>query len=347
MTTHPVHPPAAATASGLAERYVHAATRGLPADQRDDVADELRASIADRVDALLADRPGTTTEDAERAALVELGDPARLAADYSGGQVLHLIGPDLYPSWWQTMRAVLVTVVPISSAAVAAIDAFTGASFGAIVGGAAWMAFTVTVQVAFWITLAFAIVERGDSSGDVRRAVGTPWTPDRLPEPPSGPRGSVAELVTNVVWLTFIGSAIVWQQVRSPIQEDGDRLPLLDPDLWSFWLPLVLVLLVAEAAYEVVRYRSGGWSARMAAVNAVVGAVFAAPVVHLAAGERLLNPAAVRAIQEDWPEFDPGTASWVVVVVALGIWLWDSVDGWRRTRSTPDPSVGRRVTNHC
>ena len=330
MTTRPLHTTARGT---LAERYVHAATRRLPEDQRADVAEELRASIADRADALVEGRPGISREEAEHAALVELGDPARLAADYSG-QVNHLIGAEVYPAWLQSMKAVMVVAVPCATVGVAVARALTGASFGGVVGGAAWTAFTVTVHVAFWITLAFAIVERSGAAADVRRSVDGAWEPGDLPELPRTDRGSVPDLVTNLVWLALVGSAVVWQQVRSPIRDDGgERLPLLDPDLWSSWLPLVLALLVVEAGYEVVRYRAGGWSPRLAAANVVLGAAFAAPLVYLAATERLLNPEAVAVIREDWSGFDGGTVSIVVLISVLVVWLWDGVDGWRKARA--------------
>ena len=62
-----------------------------------------------------------------------------------------------------------------------------------------------------------------------------------------------------------------------------------------------------------------------------VGAVFAAPVVYLAVSDRLLNPSAVAQIQKGWAGFNPGTVNTVIVIVTLAIWVWDGVDGWRRT----------------
>ena len=41
-------------------------------------------------------------------------------------------------------------------------------------------------------------------------------------------------------------------------------------------------------------------------------------------------PAAVAEIQQGWEAFDPGIAHTVVLVSALVIWAWDSVEGWRK-----------------
>lgn len=314
----------------LTERYVHAATRTLPEDQRADVADELRASIADRVEALEHSGQADESEDtggrgAEYAALEELGDPDRLAAGYTGRR-LQLIGPETYPAYVRVLKAITVTVVPIVAVVVAMIETLTGGSFGAIIGEAVWMALSVTVHIFFWVTLTFALAERSSAPEDLRSSMGATWTPEHLPELPRTDRGSISDLVASAVFLGFVGTAICWQQIAAPV----DSHPALDPDLWSFWLPLILALLVAEMAFEVVKYRLGHWSVRLAIANVVLGAVFAVPLAFLAVGDRLLNPAAVTAIQDGWPGFDPDVAHTVVLVAAVVIWLWDSVDGWRK-----------------
>ena len=69
------------TNTTMTDRYIAAALKGVRAEQRQDVAAELRGSIADAVDARMAQ--GDAPEAAELAVLVELGDPIRLAAEYS------------------------------------------------------------------------------------------------------------------------------------------------------------------------------------------------------------------------------------------------------------------------
>lgn len=319
----------------LTDRYVHAATRTLPEEQRSDVAQELEADIADRVDAVLAGQPGLTTEEAEHQALVELGDPDRLAAGYSGSP-LHLVGPALYPTYVRALKGISLVAVPTATAAVAAIEALDGGGFGEIVGRAAWMAFTLTVHVAFWVTLSFAVVERSSAPDPRAASLGLrEWTPEQLPAVPTA-RASLGETVTNLVWLGILAGAIGWQHLASPLWRGDERVPVLDPDLWSFWLPLILVLLLVEAAFELVKYAAGGhWTRGFAAANTALGLLFAAPVIHLALAERLLNPVAVAEIQQGWAGFDPGTVHVGVVLGAVLIWLWDSFEGWRRALDRP------------
>jgi hypothetical protein len=78
--------------TSLTDRYVHVTVRNLDEGQRHDVEQELRGTIEDMVDARLDAGAAASRDDAERAVLVELGDPMRLAAEYTG-RPLHLIYP--------------------------------------------------------------------------------------------------------------------------------------------------------------------------------------------------------------------------------------------------------------
>ena len=94
----------------LTDRYVWAVLRAVPEAQRAELERELRALVADTIDARLA--AGTPAAEAERAALIELGDPERLAARYTD-QNLYLIGPRLYLEWRRVLFMLLPVVPPI------------------------------------------------------------------------------------------------------------------------------------------------------------------------------------------------------------------------------------------
>lgn len=329
-TTNPTPGPTNGVQDTMTEQYVHAVTRHLGEDQRDDVALELRSDIADRIEALCANDPTLNHEDAENAALVELGDPDRLAASYRGTPQ-HLIGPDLFPTYVRILFKVLLAVVPLVTTIVAVVHVFEGADLGSIIGKAAWTAFNTSVHIVFWTTLSFAVLER--TAHPTEESLGLePWTPDALPPLPAAPRGVLGETITNIVWLGLLAGFLVWQQVATPPWGDGERVPVLDPELWTFWIPLILTTLVAEAAFEIVKYRRGGvWTRKFAALNTLTGLAFAAPLAWLAWQEQLLNPVFTSLIQEQWAEFDPGVTHLVILVSVIAVWLWDTVDGWRRT----------------
>lgn len=158
----------------LTERYVTAATRHLPPQASDESRRKLEASIADAVAARVSGGEEPTA--AERAALIDLGDPAVLAAGYSHTP-LHLIGPRYYLTWWRLLR-VLLAVVPICAAGGVALGrTLDGAEIGAILSASITVGLSLIVQLSFWVTLVFFIIERSGLEVDAG------WTPEELPVP--------------------------------------------------------------------------------------------------------------------------------------------------------------------
>ena len=201
--------------ASLTDRYVAATVRGLDEAQRPEVERELLATIEDMVDARLEAGAPTRT-DAEQAVLVELGDPVRLAAGYSG-RPLHLIGPGVYPEWLRLVRVLLVVVVPISVVgnlvARLFVEDLATTDIGSLVGSSIALALTVALHVVFWTTLVFVVLERtGHASLDT-------WTPDQLPDTGGTGRVGFGETAASVVFLVLVALALVWQQTSSPIDE--------------------------------------------------------------------------------------------------------------------------------
>ncbi|MDQ0736115.1 hypothetical protein [Arthrobacter agilis] len=322
----------------LTDRYVWAAVRTVPESQRSGLDPEIRELIGDAVDARLAS--GEDSAAAERSALVGLGDPERLAADYVD-RPLTLIGPRYYLDWLRLLKTLVAIVVPIAAVVVLVVQLLTSGSVGGAIGGAVSTAITATVHIGFWTTLLFVVLER---SGTADTGMG--WTVERLPELPDRTRdGRLTELVASLVFLALFAGAILWQQIRSvALADDGSAIPLLDPALWSFWLPWFLALIVLEAGFALWLYLRG-WSWSAAVVNVVLNLAFAVPAVLLWSEGRLLNPDFVDAV--GW---DPAVATgggWTVVSVVTGgtvlIAAWDVVDGFLKARRATVPALRQPV----
>ena len=110
----------------LTQRYIAATVKSLSPAAQVDVRAELEASIADAIEGRV--EQGEKREDAERAVLTELGDPAVLAAGYAD-RPLHLIGPRYYVTWWRLVKLLLMIVpvcvvggVALSTAATSSAD---------------------------------------------------------------------------------------------------------------------------------------------------------------------------------------------------------------------------------
>ncbi len=307
----------------LTDRYVWGVLRAVPARQRDELEPEIRALVADAIEA--REGAGASQQDAERAALTELGDPELLAARYTDRSLV-LIGPRLYPEWRRLLTLLLPIVVPIATVATVAAAWIGGAEPAQLVGTGITAAFNVGVQLAFWFTLVCAIIERsGAQAPDAQ-----PWTPDRLPELPAKAQPGLAETIVIVVSIAVGLGLLGWQQLARPIVIGGAGYPLFDPALWSFWLPWFAGLLVVEAIFAVVLWRAGGYTWTLAAVNAVTGLAFLLPALKLMQDGRLFDPgltAAVNAQGLGAALAPAGVAIMVVMVVSQTI---DIVDGFRK-----------------
>ncbi|WP_431914393.1 permease prefix domain 1-containing protein [Micromonospora carbonacea] len=278
--------------SSLTDRYLAATLRAVPAPRRAEIADELRASIADMIDGRTD--AGQDRETAEREVLTELGNPERLAARYADHR-LQLIGPTYYLAWRRLLRLLLATVPIAIGALVAVLDAVDGGSVGSAIGVGGTTGIEVVVQVAFWVTLTFAVVERLSLPVRLPR-----WTVDQLPEDrPAGRAAPLADTAVSIAALVLLIAFLPWQHFRSWVRDDaGDHIPVLDPALWRFWLPALIALLVAEIALQVARHRAGRWTWPLVATKVTLDLAFAVPVAWLVLTDRLLNPEFVQRV--DW-----------------------------------------------
>lgn len=316
----------------LTERYLAAALRGVPQRQRTDVERELRSSITDAVE----DRTnaGEDRDAAERAVLDGLGDPTRLAAGIAG-RPLHLIGPDLFVEYRQLLVMLLSIVMPIvgivqAGLAIAGGDALLGALVAGVVG--AW---TVGVHLFFWITITFAAMERFDAMREAREGItaasGT-WNVDRLPALPKD-RVSASETVGEVLTTVLTIAGILLLNGAAWFTDDaGEVITLFNPDLWSLWMPLLLVLLAAIALVQVAVFLMGRWTIPMAIGYTVLELAFAVPVIVLALSGSLINPAFAEAV--GWPPLAEGNGPLMISVAVITAFVtgWEIVDAFRRAR---------------
>ncbi|MDF0514555.1 permease prefix domain 1-containing protein [Agromyces sp. H3Y2-19a] len=311
------------TANTLTDRYVWAAARSVPEAQRDELERELRERIGDASDALV--EQGRTPADAEHAALTALGDPAALAAEYVG-RPLQLIGPRYFLVWWRLLKFLLAVVLPIAVAAVTLGQLLSGADVDEVIGSAVASAFSIAVHLGFWTTLVFAILERTPAAAG-QRGIDLEWKPEMLPQiAEDGRTNRLVDLVASLVLLGIFGVLLVMQQFGLPWVDALSSMPLLDPALWSFWLPYFLVLIVLEAAFAVAVYLRG-WTWGLAGANLVLGAAWVVPGLWLYATGQLFNPAALEAVGWPWGDAGEVIAPIAVVVVIAGA-AWDVIDGF-------------------
>lgn len=311
----------------LTDRYVAAVLRSLPEAKRADIEKELRASIADAVDARVAS--GEPTADAERAVLQELGDPARLAAGYAG-RPLWLVGPAYYVEYVRFLRLLLVIVLPIVAAVLIVTQALAGANIGQVFGGTFGTVLTVAVHMVFWITLLFVVLERTGTKAPV-----IAFDLDELPVPTTETTPKLSDLVATVAFLLFTVGALVWQQMSSVFTDaDGTPIPVLQPDLWTLWIPVFIGLCALTLVHAVVLYSVGRWTVPLLVTVALLNLASAAAVIWLLVTGRLLNPAYFAEFGWDDVFAVDGVGTIVTVLGVTVIAIGGIVDAAVKTRRT-------------
>jgi hypothetical protein len=332
------------TSATLTERYISATIRSLKPDAQADVRAELEASIADAVEARL--EQGEALADAERAVLTELGDPGILAAGYAD-RPLHLIGPRYYLTWWRLLK-VLLLAVPVSVLGVVALgQTISGAAVGEIISSSILAAGGVVIQLCFWTTLVFVVLERAGTD------TGETWNVDKLPEPMEN-SGGRSELIAALVFLGIAVGALLWDRFRGFVIVDGEALPILDPQLWPWGISALFALIALEAVFAIVVFMRGRWSVGLAVANTVLALIFLAWALTLLLRGGLVNPDFLSHLTAvggegfaagDAKAADEGGIFRILAVllgfaIALGVG-WDIVDGWvKAARARRRSAVG-------
>jgi hypothetical protein len=305
--------------TSLIDRYVFTAVRRVPQEQRAEIDRELRASIEDAIESKM--EAGATRDEAVDAALRELGNPSRLADHYAGRRN-YLIGPELYPGWRILLKLLLTAVLPIVVVVSVVVQLFEDPS-KAVSEGFSTL-FSVGINLVFWVTLVFALIERAGirdlpTAGLVGLRTNRSWTPNDLPK--YEPRAmTLSQLATELSWLAVLIAALVLQQFTFTDQ------PLLDPAGWHLWWPLLIVAFLFRATFYVVVYRQAAWTRAAVLGNTAAALLWAVPTIWLLAANRFFNPAFHGLAHSD-------VKHWVTVSVIITVALitaWDTVEATRR-----------------
>lgn len=322
------------TSSTLTKRYLAAAVRDLPGDQRDEFRRELAERIADAVDARR--EAGASPPDAEYQTLVELGDPDLLVASYRDDPQF-LIGPVLFPLWKRLLRIIALTVIPTVGAAFIFAQLLAHKSFGEIIGSTFVTLISLAVHLGFWTTLIFAVLQRNLRGGPLM-----PWKPELLPEVTGPPRHEMrTDFIAHLVFIALLAAGIVGLPLLVPFRDaDGATLPLFNHGTWSWLQWWLLGALAIDLVFWILLARRGCWTLEFAAASIVPNLAFAVPLAWAFAADRLLNHAVLeRTGWTGWAGLiaPGGVLAALAAVVTIGIALATPMDGFLKALRTRHP----------
>lgn len=322
--------------SALTRRYIAQVVGHLPDGQREDISRELDTLVADMHDERLA--AGADGATAERQALEELGDPARLAATYRNAPN-YLIGPELYPffirilTWLLPLVLLATLVVNIVVYSATEPDVTIGGMIGQVVGA--------VLNAMLWalgsMTALFWLFERVLPERDLRSLLGgggRRWTVEALEPDVVNARDARSEAIAGLVFLVILAILPLVPTSFLYVGHLNDGGPFVNQDLWSFWLPAYYTLLVMVAALNVWTIMRG-MVRSIVVVRAVLDLAGGLFLTALVLTQQVIDPAIDSGIIQT-----AGAGDWVDVLYLAVIWLvvaWDlyiCVKYWRTLRAS-------------
>jgi hypothetical protein len=254
----------------LLDRYLQAVKKHLPWKRQDDIIAELRANLESQLEDKESElgRPLTPAEAEDW--IRQLGAPVQVASHYLPQQ--YLIGPAIYPLYLYVLRIAGMWSMVIYTVVSALTIALGSPSGGAVVEAAVRMPF-VLMQVAAWVTLAFAAFEfvatRYPGKCPPIDGFYGKWSPSTLPpvEPLDSTRRknkSYAQAVAEVVLgYLFLGWLLMIR--KHPFFLFGPGVaymaasPFRPAPIWITFYWWIVALNVVQLAWNCIELLRGSW----------------------------------------------------------------------------------------
>lgn len=286
----------------MIELYIQEVTRRLPEKSREDIALELRSTIEDML-------PDNYTEKEVKSVLEKMGNPAILASGYLD-RPMHLIGPRYFDIYINLLKMILpiAAVISLISFIADTIISYSGeeAVLNIIlnaVGFGIWRILSTGVQVFFWLTVVFAIIERTDhrKSQTPLTACFKEWTPEDLNNIPYIPKEKAipkVDVFLGLIWTAIWASVYFNSASLLGVYKKGSNglefvMPTFNQDvLYSYW-PLVIMVIGLEIAVASYKLLKGEWTRKIAALNTVMHGVSSIVFIFIISNNQLFNPSFV------------------------------------------------------
>jgi hypothetical protein len=325
----------------LIELYIQEVTRRLPEKNRADIALELQSTIEDML-------PEDHTEQDVKAVLLKLGDPVTLASGYRD-RPMHLIGPRYYDVYINLLKMILPIAAVISLIALVGDNPFrdTGNTVMEavlkIIGKGISGIISTGIQVFFWLTLSFAILERLDTSKDQSPLTKDlkPWTPENLKDIPNISKKKAVPMIE--VFASLLGLSIFAAlyfnaaNLLGVYEKRNGSLIFVTPSfnqdvLNSYWL-LVSCVIIIGVLLAIYKLFLGRWTLKLALFHAIYQLLYTLAFIIIISNPDLLNPEFL-AYQRTLFSIDEWKSSiyWGLILISIIIAAYDTYQGFRKAK---------------
>jgi len=325
----------------LIELYIQEVIRRLPEKNRADIALELQSTIEDML-------PEDHTEQDVKAVLLKLGDPVTLASGYRD-RPMHLIGPRYYDVYISLLKMILPIAAVISLIALVGDNPFreTGITVMEailkIIGKGISGIISTGIQVFFWLTLSFAILERLDTSKDQSPVTKDlkPWTPENLKDSPNISKIKAVPMIE--VFASLLGLSVFAAlyfnaaNLLGVYEKRNGSLIFVTPSfnqdvLNSYWL-LVSCVIIMGALLAIYKLFLGRWTLKLAFFHAIYQLLYTLAFIIIISNPDLLNPEFL-AYQRTLFSIDEWKSSiyWGLILISIIFAAYDTYQGFRKAK---------------
>ncbi len=325
----------------LIELYIQEVTRRLPEKNRADIALELQSTIEDML-------PEDHTEQDVKAVLLKLGDPITLASGYRD-RPMHLIGPRYYDVYINLLKMILPIAAVISLIALVGDNPFrdTGntvmEAILKIIGKGISGIISTGIQVFFWLTLSFAILERLDTSKDQSPLTKDlkPWTPENLKDIPNISKKKAVPMIE--VFASLLGLSVFAAlyfnaaNLLGVYEKRNGSLIFVTPSfnqdvLNSYWL-LVSCVIIMGMLLAIYKLFLGRWTLKLAFFHAIYQLLYTLAFIIIISNPDLLNPEFL-AYQRTLFSIDEWKSSiyWGLILISIIFAAYDTYQGFRKAK---------------
>ena len=316
----------------LIDKYIQEVTRRLPEKNRKDIALELRSTIEDML-------PKQYSEEEVKEVLKELGNPAILANGYND-RPMYLIGPRYYEMYIIILKITVPIAAIISFVSLLAHQLITFNGSDAVLNiilniftDGIVAVIETTLQTFFWVTLAFFIAERVESSKD-NEPVNfkfKKWSPEDLMDIPNLSKKRIrdSEIVFSLFWTALWATCYFYADHLFGVYEKGEQglifvTPALNQGVLLSYLPMIIVVIVLEVSLTIYKLIERKWTKKLALYNTVLQIAVTTIFVLI-----LTNPNLFEIDFKVWAGFNEGIVKTVAIVIFITGALWNIFDSYK------------------
>lgn len=283
-----------------------------------------------------------------KSVLLKLGDPVTLASRYRD-RPMHLIGPRYFDVYICLLKMILPIAAVISLIGLIGDNPFRDMgntvvdAILIIIGKGIAGIISTGIQVFFWLTISFAILERVDTSKDQSPLTKDlkPWTPENLKDITNISKKKAVPMIE--IFASLLGLSVFAAlyfnaaNLLGVYEKRNGSLIFVTPSfnqdvLNSYWLLVscVVIIGVLLAIYKLFLRR---WTMKLALFHAIYQLLSTLTFIIIISNPDLLNPEFI-AYQKTLFSTDEWKTSiyWGLILISIFFAVYDSYQGFRKAK---------------